>query len=107
MHYSSDDNPLVHLNTECLLHDLTVILHQSFIFRQTRCKSVLHWQERARSTTVLLQCSNLQLATTNPLLLLLLLLLYKVPGSVKDISSSPRLARTVCSTISVYQFRPT
>ena len=43
---------------------LTVILHQPFIFRQTRCKSVLHWQEVARSTTVLLYCSNLQHATT-------------------------------------------
>ena len=52
--------------------------------QQTRWKSVLHGQEIARSTTVLLQCSNLQLATTNPLLLLLLLLLYKVPGFVKD-----------------------
>ena len=23
MHYLSDDNPLVHLNTQCLLHELT------------------------------------------------------------------------------------
>jgi hypothetical protein len=38
MHYSPDDNPLVHLNAEYLLHELTVILPQPLIFSKLAVK---------------------------------------------------------------------